>query len=510
MFRPGLSAITSIVGWALIGFLLLALFGSNALGLDARPDLGVVVIGAGSDMRPVTAPGQPFFFTIGLDNMKGATDAHHVILAATLPNGVKFQSSDPAPTRVENGNHPIWEMDTLLAKALPRLFQVTAETDTDLAPGSQVEISAAVESREGDANPADNHANYTIYVQNVGAALVFLGSTLDAVPVTAEGPTTFKVRVRNAGNLPATGSRLQATLPKGVKFDKGEPPPAFSSGQVVTFKLGDLARAESKSVSMTVELDVLERSDLLSNDRPLTFAFQVSRMTSDGEVTDSHFEIAKHIESVGQDVAIWLMTEAAKVPGEVSPKTDVTCVIKCANLGNESARKVVVALYLGSGLAIGYSKPQPTRTGTDDAFPAKMSVGLAAGFNQPTGTVTNAAFPGGVARWDVGDLGVGMSRTVRSVIHATSIPDDGALVTAAITADGIDLDTTNNAASLLWHNPLSQGALKSQRPSAAAVKTVGVSEKAREQPVSHRWRYFFALILLIVVVLIFLRARRKP
>ena len=92
-----------------------------------------------------------------------------------------------------------------------------------------------------------------IYVQTVGPALIFLGSNLDSPrPVTAEDPTTFKVNLKNAGNLPATGTRLEATLPTGVKFDKADPLPAYSSGQVVTFKLGDLARAESRSVSITV------------------------------------------------------------------------------------------------------------------------------------------------------------------------------------------------------------------------------------------------------------------
>ena len=498
---------TSIVGWAVNGFVALTLSVSDAFGLDPKPDLGVIVIGAGSDMRPVTAPGQPFSFMIGLDNMKGVADAHRVKLSAVLPKGLRFQSSEPPPTKVESGNRPVWEIDTLPAKALPRLFEVIAETETDATPGSQLTISAEAECSEGNTNSADNHANYTIYVQRVGPALVFLGSTLDSVLITADGPATFKVDVRNAGNLPASDARLEVTLPKGVKFDKADPPPAFSSGQVVYFKLGRLARAESKSVSMTVKLDLLQLSDLLSSDRPLTFVFRVSRMASSSlvalgavglgatddphvrrrgtEVTGSRFEITKHIESAGQDVAVWLMTEGAKVPGEVSPKTDVTCVIKFANLGNEPAHKVMVALYLGSGLAIAHSEPQPTGAGTDNAF------------------------PGDVAHWDVGDLGIGMSRTVHSVIRATSIPDDGALVTATITADGFDIDSTNNTASLLWHSPSPPGTLKSARRSSPVVKPVGVSEKTSVRPVSHRWRHFFELILVILAVLIFFRARRN-
>jgi hypothetical protein len=478
-------AVTSIAAWVAVAFLALALSGSDGFAFGAKPDLGVTVLSSGSDMRPVTAPGQPFSFTIGLDNMKGAADAHRVKLTTVLPKGLKFQNSYPPPTRLDSGYNPVWEIDTLHAKALPRLFEVTAETEADLAPGRQLEISAEAESSEGNANSSDNRASYTIYVQSVGPALVFLGSTLDSIPLTTDGPTTFKVDLRNAGNLPATIARLEATLPKEVKFDKADPQPESSSGQVVAFKLGDLARAESRSVTMTVEPDPSQLSDVLQGDRPLTFAFEVSGTGSGGKVTNSHFEITKRIESAGPDVAVWLAIEGAKEPGELVPGSNVTSVVTYANLGNQPAHKVVVALNLGPGLAIANSDPQPSGTGT------------------------NVAYPGGVAHWDIGDLGVGMSRTIRSVIHVTSVPDDGALLNATVTADGIDIDTSNNSASLLWHSPLPPDTLKSMRRASAVAKTAGGSEGASVRRVSHRLRHLFELILVIVAVLIFIRARRN-
>jgi len=183
-----------------------------------------------------------------------------------------------------------------------------------------------------------------------------------------------------------------------------------------------------------------------------------------------------------KDVALWLITEGAKEPGEVSPKDHVACGIRSANLGNQSAHKVVVTLNLGSGLTMVHSDPQPSGTGTNDAY------------------------PGSVAHWDIGDLEVGMSRNIKPDIHVTSAPDDGALVEATITGDGTDIDGSNNTASLLWHSPLSRGAL---RRSAAIEKTIGGTGEASRRPASHRWRHFFELILLIVVVLIVVRARRS-
>jgi len=469
-------AVVSIGPWATVVFIALALSSSDGFAFGAKPDLGVIIAGAGSDMRPVVAPGQPFSFRIGLDNMNGATDAHQVRLTAILPKGLKFQSSVPPPTRVESENHPVWELDTVRAKALAKLFEVTAQADTNLAPGRQLEISAEAQGGEGNASSADNHASYTVYVQAAWPALVFLGSTLDSVPLTTDGPATFQVTLRNAGFLPAIDSRLEVTLPKEVKFDKGDPQPESSSGQVVTFKLGDLARAESRSVTMTVELDPRQLSEVSLSDVPLSFAFRASHIASGAEVTDTHFEVTKRIESAGQDVAVWLTTVGAKEPGEVSPRDKVTCAITYANLGNQPAHKVSVALSLGEGLEIAHSDPPPS------------------------GTATNSTYPGGVVHWDIGDLDIGMQGSIRSVIHVTSVPDDGALVTASITADGVDLDASNNTASVLWHRPLS----------AAAVKAAAFHPSGRAlAKTHHHLRHLFELILVVGIGWVVVRTFRR-
>jgi uncharacterized repeat protein (TIGR01451 family) len=519
MLRPGPSAVASIVSWMVIGFSAIALFGFDAFGGNAKPDLGVIVIAAGSDMRPITAPGQPFSFRIALDNMNGTADAHHVKLSAILPNGLKFQSSEPPPTKVENGNHPVWEIDSLPAKALPRLFEVTAETDTNLAPGSQLQISAAAESSDSTANSASNQATYKIYVQKVGPALVFLDSTLDSVLLTAENPATFEIDIENAGTLPAIDARVEVTLPTGLKLDKADPEPAASSGQAVTFKLGDLAPAESKSVSMKVAFDSLQLPDLLEKNSPLTFAFRASRIASQPsttqaagstpssgeEVTDSHLEITKHFESPGYDVAVWLMRETGKESGDSSPNNDIACVIKFANLGNEAAHKVIVSLYLDPSLDITHSDLQASRTAKKEAHPRAPTPRP----KQPgSSTQSDNGAEGKVVEWDIGDLDVGMSRTVHAVIHASSMPDEGAFVTAIITADDLDIDSTNNTASLLLRSPSPPSTLKSKQPLAGA-KPAGSSEKPSLRPVSHGWRNFFGLILVVVAAVIFFTSTSK-
>ena len=72
----------------------------------------------------------------------------------------------------------------------------------------------------------------------------------------------------------------------------------------------------------------------------------------------------------------------------------------------------------------------------------------------------------------------------------------------------LDNDSTNNTASLFLRSPSLASTLKSKQPSAG-VNPVGLSEKPSVRPVSHSWRNFFELILVVVAVLIFFRARRK-
>ncbi len=454
-----------------------ALCWTNGVVFGAQPDLGVAVLGAGSDLRPVTAPGQPVSFRIGLDNMNGVVDAHHVRLSVLLPSGLTFSAADPPPTSVESGTRVVWEMDALPAQALPRVFEVTADTGTNLTPGTRLEISAAAESAESNVNADRNHATYTIDVQPVGPALDLTGSTLDSVALTADGSTTFEVDVMNAGNLPATEARLEVTLPNEVQLDKADPQPETSSGPVVIFNLGDLARAEARSITMTVNIDPRQLPALQSNPA-MTFAFRPLRKAAGVDVADGRFEIVKHIESTGHDLAVWLAIEGATVPGQMSPGDDVHSVITYANLGNQVAHNVAVALRLGAGLKIAQSTPQPT------------------------GSDTSNDYAGGIAHWNIGDLGVGMSHSIRSTVHVFSVPEDGSLMDATVTADGVDLDSSNNTAALLWHAPLPPGALASARRSLGAANSPA-------HATSHVWRHVVEVFLLIVAAMIFIRARRN-
>lgn len=459
-------AVIPVSAQAAIALVALLLAGTEAVALGDKPNLGVVIVGAGSDQRPVTAPGQPLSFRIGLDNMSGMVDAHHVRLAAVLPNGLKFQSSDPPPTKLETGNQPVWEIDSVRAKALPRLFEVTAATEPNLTAGTRLNISASAESSEGNARPEDGHATYAFYVEPVGPALVLRDSTLESVLLTPDAPTTFQVNVMNAGNLTAADARLMVTLPGPVKFSKADPPPESSDDQQSTFKLGDLARSASRSVTITVALDPKQVPAVLQSDRVLTFAFDLTHVGSAGQLTDSHAEITKKVEFEGLDVAVWLTPERVTDPGEVSTESDATYWILYANLGNQPAHNVTVKLGVGPGLAIAHAEPAPARI-----MPAQAGGGES-------------------GEWDIGDVGVGASGSIRAPIHITSVPDDGAIVSAVISADSNDTDTSNNTKSVLVHRSMPAAAL------AVAARSRGGSAVTGR----HTWRTILLWLVVLAVL----------
>lgn len=465
----------SAVESALVLLILISISG-NASAMGHKPDLTVLVFASGSDPRPVIAPGMQTDLIVSVSNMRGNADAHNVVVTTTLPKGLKFVNSDPKPKRIENGNRFIWEMPAFPAKGLPRLFDVIVEGDAHLAPGSRVEVSADATSDEKTKSQY-NHDTYTLFVQQAGPALVFTGSNLDSLPLTPDSPVTFVVELKNAGNLPATDTRMKMSLPPGVKFDKADPPPDSSSGQDFTFKLGDLARDESHSVTVTIELDQQQAMDLQQSGQLLSFNFEVARIVSGREITDSHFQLTKRVEAAGQNVAVWLGAEGAKEPGEASPGDDVTTVITYANLGNKPAHKVVISLALGPGLAIANAEPNP----------ARMHVPVKKPFSwQPTKVVSD------VTAWEFEQVGPGLSGSITVHIRSDSLPADGSVLTTTITAGDADLDSSNNSASLLLH----QVSLHSRH----SIVSAAGGEK-HERP-SHRFRFMVLVAAICALALL--------
>jgi len=379
-----------------------------------------VITRTDQDTRPFAAPGQSITLGVGVGNLNGDRDAHSVVLTVRLPLGLSLRSASPAPSKLE-GPSLVWNLGTLAAHAFPQTFDLNLVIARD-APG-ELSVSASVASNDPEENSA-NHMEVLPIVVRSGAAELLVESTLEEVALTVGAPVEFRIAVTNQGNTTALSSVLSLVLPPKVSFKSGDPAPTVTNGDLLTWQLDDIGPAAVRTIAVTIALDaslIAAASDHTLENR-LKFTFDASTTTTQSTPANSHREIRKQVERAGSDLKVWLNVEGADNPGQLPVGKDVTYVIVYGNFGNAPAQKTLVSLSLWEGLHPLRAEPATTRLEKSDRF------------------------GGGVLSWDAGDIRVGQSSVVRCQVHVTSVPEDGSLVMAAISAPGGDTDTGNNVA----------------------------------------------------------------
>lgn len=416
---------------------LIVSFAATALVAGASPDVRVYIVTSGSDPRPVTAPAQTLSIMIGVSNMNGASDAHGVVLTVTLPGGLSFQRAGRQPDRVEGGKLR-WNLGTMKAGELPHVFELNAQTGADVPAGSELLVAAEVTSSDAAGAATDNNrAAYRIHVQRAGVDLM-VESSLQSVPLYPGRQATFATAVMNAGNASAPETVLAIALPPRITVKDADPKPTSSSdANVVTWALGDLPRGETRTVSVTINLDPDLAMQLDSTADSLACSFDVSSAATDTDPADNHLKIERRVQAEGHDVAVWLNIEGGP-SGELTPGKDVTLVLIYANVGNEVAHKTTATLRAPAGTSLTRAQPAATRASIGDASAESVST------------------------WELGDLRLGGHGMIRVPIRLASGP--GTLVTAAISADGRDVKMGDNTA---------RAVLRETR--AGGKRTLGVS-----------------------------------
>jgi len=429
------------------------------------PDLGVVIIRTGDDDRPLAAPGQQITLGVGVGNLNGDSDAHAVVLTVKLPSGLMLQSASPAPDKVE-GPSIVWNLGTIAAHAFPQTFDLNLAVAKD-AP-SELTVSADATSSEGEQHTENSSDTFPIIVKPAAADLV-VQSTLGTEVLTVGKPVKFRVGVSNQGNITASAILLSVMLPPKVSFKSSDPGPTATSGDTITWQLGDIAPESSRTIAVTIALDITLTASVSEPTREnlLKFVFDASTTTTQVTPANNHLEIEKHVELAGPNLKVWLSVQGADNPGELPIGKDVTYTITYGNFGNAPAQHTSVSLSLWEGLSLARGEPAPTGTSKSDRF------------------------GGGVLAWDVGDLPVGQSSIIKSQIHVTSVAEDGSLVMAAISAPGASVMSDESIAYSLSYAPRA-----AERQMATRGHTM-------------LWLFLIA-VLALVVVWVLRRARPKP
>jgi len=444
------------------------------------PDLALTMLRSGRDSRALAVPDRPISISIGVNNLRGGIAARGVRLTVKLPAGVALENAMPAASAAGASSYA-WDLGTIKAGAFPRLIQLNLKINGDVQPHSRVTIGAGVATTDQEDNLQNNSDALTLAVEPAAAAIA-LNSDLDAVALTADAPTRFTVDVSSVGTVTAGSVTLSMTPPAGVSFVSSEPAASVANNSV-EWRLGDMEPGGMRTVGIGVAIDKRLAQQAADGVTPATirFEFGASTTTTAATAGDHRLVVDKRVERAGHDLKLWLTVAGAGEPGELVVGSDVDYVVDYGNFGNRSATAAKVTVTLPSGLVPVSPEPAKSDGNAKD--------------NAATRTLS----------WDVGDVRVGESRTIRTRVHVASIPPEGALATASISASGRDIDPENNRAVSLRR----AARIENKAPVAPAVAQAGTVKSES----SSKWIGWAIPVVGLVVIgglWLMIRNRKKP
>ncbi|MEU8525936.1 hypothetical protein AB0C77_10135, partial [Streptomyces sp. NPDC048629] len=285
-----------------------------------------------------------------------------------------------------------------------------------LAPGEQ-KIEATAEGGLTDHRPQDNSTSLVVRV-----VVPDLAVTATATPPVVEihERSTVEFTVRNAGTATAENAVLRLTVPPGLTLVSGTPCPAAGCA------LGTVAAGAEKKITL-----VYTAENAFSG----TIEGRVESTTRDENPDNDRAAVdLTVVDPRLPDPAVTVTATPARVPTG-APSTVVYTV---RNLGDATARSVLLTPVLAPGLTV------------VTATPACPATGCA-----------------------LGDLAPGATVTVTRVVTANA-PLRGT-VAGTVTTPGADSDPTNNSAS----TPLTVDKRPQRPPARSADPSVSVTAGPR-------------------------------
>ena len=356
------------------------------------PDLDV-----SKSCPPELIAGEDATYTIAVSNVGEATAAN-VVLVDNLPTEVSFVSATPAPSNID-GQTLTWNLGDLAAGASVTVsVTVNVQATAGTATNSVHVTTTSLEGGEDSANNVDSCAS-TIKAPDVTV------SKECPVDMIAGEQATYTVTVGNAGTATAKNVYLTDTLPDGVSFVSATPPPDTTSGNVLTWSLGDLAVGASVSVAITVTVDATAGT-------PTNEALVTTDSVEGGE------GVANNSDNCSSTIVAPDVVVSKECPVDMIAGTQAGYTVNVSNAGTSAAKNVVVT----------------------DVLPAEVS------FVSATPAPTTVS--GNTLTWNLGDLvaGGGLSITINVQVDATA---GTATNTASATTDSVEggEGTANNSAS---------------------------------------------------------------
>jgi uncharacterized repeat protein (TIGR01451 family) len=441
------------------------------------PDLAVTVLRYENDARPIVVAGGTVTLSIAVNNRRGDAEAHSTTLTVTLPSGMKLEQATPPPIKSESANvaRLIWNLGTMPRQSFPRLFQLVITANPNVAPDTLLPISVTVATTDKDVNPENNNTGFLFQVVPAVADIA-VESDLGGTPLTIGSPVEFTVSAQNWGSVTARSTLMTLVVPPKILIQSADPAPSTTESEKMSWRLGDIEPTGKVTVRLKVTVDPSLIRTMDDPTSSLNFKLDASTTTPDRNPVNNHLEINKRVETPGFDLQVWLSVQGSDTPRELPIGKDVTYTVTYGNFGNQIAPKSTVSLSLPDGLSLLSAEPAPARSTKTDRY------------------------PGGVASWDSGDLRVGESKLIQCKVHVASVPEEGSVVMAKVSADGVDIDTRNNVA-YSWR--------RAPRGMATRVGTGMAANLPGSSQHSYRWIWVVILFAIAVASWFVIRLRRN-
>ncbi len=387
------------------------------------PDVTATAILQDQTGRSVAGTGQTVTYTVGLENLTRSTLASDVLLNASLPAGLNFLSANPPPDYMANAGTPVWDVGSLPAEAIPRVFAVVAQVDPSVAPGSVLTVTTTATTSGPDADPANNQfVTSGLQVQSPGPDLV-VASDLEATALVVSAPVSATLMVANDGNTSALSSWIELLVPGGITLTQTTPPASPIPGGV-RWNVGTLAPGDMQSVHVVLRVDpsLLDLAALAADDPPypLSFTLAAGSSATDMDPANNQEQVSRRVVLPGADLLVALKPHGAPGPGVFTVGQEITYTLSYANYGNQTASEANASMLLWPGLAFLGSQPQPASNSLDPSSGVR--------------TLT----------WNLGDLPTGEYGDIQVLLRFDSVPGTGSILMASAASNSIDINQTNN------------------------------------------------------------------
>jgi uncharacterized repeat protein (TIGR01451 family) len=352
------------------------------------------------DAAVLVVAGNTFTATLTYRN-NGPAPAAGVSLMDTLPSGVTFVSSTPAPTS-QSGQTLTWNLGSLAASASGQIA-LTLRSSADIALNTVLTNRATISTTSTDRDSSNNtdtadtgvRTEADLQIDKTGPGTVAAGNSF-----------LYSLSYRNNGPSRARVVAGADVLPAGTTFISAVPSPSSISGQTVSWDLGELSPGMGGTITVRVQADASTlASSVVTNRANITTS---TRDVNPANNTDTHDTIVET-----SDIRVTKDMPATVTAGEIF---NVTITVE--NLGPALAPGVQLNDPLPLGATYMSSTPSPMTTGSS-------------------------------LSWILGDMAAGEKRTVTMQLRAAANLTDGSNLpnTAASPVDISDRDGTNNQGS---------------------------------------------------------------